>query len=323
MYKYLILIGFILVYFLYKYQKVEHYINLVDNGSFKKGEFSKNNSGTNHGNTSVKLINPGESSYVLEQNTHSQGYKINATVQPNTSYKIGVWVSYKLWNGNKNNFHISFSNKCGKNTTLNDSGKIVMTKKINNTTWYYRTFIFTVPNNSDGRLELYIGYIPTASKGLRYYTDIKLEKYYELINNLPNKDELILFLSGFHEESLKDSSLVWKDISMNGNDLHFTSPLTKESNFLILENEATLSPSDKIIPNNKNFVFIWSGKMGEFSIGDLIEVFSNNKYGMGIKISYKTTIGVNNKLIISIGKEIIEYTPDRALAYQSARCCGW
>ena len=47
--------------------------------------------------------------------------------------------------------------------------------------------------------------------------------------------------------------------------------------------------------------------MGEFSIGDLIEVFCNNKYGMGIKISYKTTIGVNNKLIISIGKEIIEY----------------
>ena len=200
MYKYLILIGFILVYFLYKYQKVEHYINLVDNGSFKKGEFSKNNSGTNHGNTSVKLINPGESSYVLEQNTHSQGYKINATVQPNTSYKIGVWVSYKLWNGDKNNFYISFSNKCGKNTTLNDSGKIVQTKKINNTDWYYRTFIFTVPNNSDGRLELYIGYKPTASKGLRYYTDIKLEKYYELIDNLPNKDELILFLSGFHDE---------------------------------------------------------------------------------------------------------------------------
>ena len=109
MYKYLILISFILVFFLNKYEKlkIEHYINLIDNGSFKKGEFSKNNSGTNHGNNSVKLINPGESSYVLEQNTDSQGYKINATVNPNTSYKVGAWVSYKLWNGDKNNFHIS------------------------------------------------------------------------------------------------------------------------------------------------------------------------------------------------------------------------
>ena len=47
--------------------------------------------------------------------------------------------------------------------------------------------------------------------------------------------------------------------------------------------------------------------MDEFSAGDLIEIYANNKYGRGIKISYKNSVGINNKLIISIGGEIIEY----------------
>ena len=177
MYRYLILITIaLLCIFLYKSNKPEHYINLIDNGSFKDGAFSPNNLGTNYGNSVIKLINPGESSYILEQTHVSEGYKLNTTVVPNISYKLSTWVAYKSWDGNKNTFHISFSKKCGKNTINTNPGKIISTKTINNTVWDYRTFIFSIPNNSDGRVEIYIGYKPSATSGLRYYTDIKLEK---------------------------------------------------------------------------------------------------------------------------------------------------
>ena len=94
---------------------------------------------------------------------------------------------------------------------------------------------------------------------------------------------------------------------MNGNDMHFKSPIVIENSHLILEDQSTLPESDKIITNENNFFIIWSGIFNEFTKGNFLEIYANNSFGTGIKIFYQTTVGVDNKIIIKIGREIIRY----------------
>ena len=66
---------------------------MIDNGSFKDKKFSSDNPGSNLGNTIVNLITR-QSSFVLEQTSESQGYKLNIDVVPSPDIKLVLGLPY-------------------------------------------------------------------------------------------------------------------------------------------------------------------------------------------------------------------------------------
>ena len=97
-----ILLG-IIIFLIYSNKRVkveENFQNLIDNGSFEGGKYSSNNVGSNLGNTIVKKINPGKSSFVLRQtakigNTIKRTrYQMTAIVLPSISYRISLWCAH-------------------------------------------------------------------------------------------------------------------------------------------------------------------------------------------------------------------------------------
>uniref|UniRef100_A0A6C0IV99 Uncharacterized protein n=1 Tax=viral metagenome TaxID=1070528 RepID=A0A6C0IV99_9ZZZZ len=302
----------ILLYFIFKPKNIENFSNLISNSDFKDGSFgsfTSNNIGSNYGHTIIKLLNPGESSYVLQQDKNSDGYKITSSIMPNTTYKLSVWLAYSIdWDGAKNLFKITQSKKTDKNTDIIHGGDLVESKTVNNLVWMKKEYTFTTSSDSDNRIEITIGFQPKSTVGFRYFTNITLQKFYHLLDKLPIKSGLMMFLSGHHSESLKNETLVWKDISMNANDLHFEKSITKnDSNSLILDNLGKLSSSNTLIPDENNFVIIWTGIFDEYSEGSFLEFDANNDYNKGLKIYYKNNIGVDNKIVIEIGKNKITY----------------
>ena len=92
----------------------------------------------------IKLLNPGESSNVLQQDKNSNGYKTTSKITPNTTYILSVWVAYSTdWDGNKNLFKISQSQKSDKNIHTIDAGELVESKTIDNIVWMKKEYIFT------------------------------------------------------------------------------------------------------------------------------------------------------------------------------------
>ena len=140
--KNLLIIGiiiFILLLITYLYRKCyinsEGFENLIDNGSFENGQLSKLNTGSNLGNNTIKMINPGKSSYVLRQNTVNNKsskktrYQINLNINLNTNYKISTWVGYSNdWDGNYNIFNLSFYTKCNSNDIIVNSYRTLYIK---------------------------------------------------------------------------------------------------------------------------------------------------------------------------------------------------
>lgn len=287
----------------------ENYTNLIDNGSFEDGKFSKNNVGSNLGNTIVKKINPGKTSYVLRQtgkigeDIKKTRYQMSVKVIPGAEYIIDLWVLYdKLWNGNKNLFNITLHKDCGDSEIIIQDGIKKEDKLVDNHLWEKRALIFNIPNNSNGKIDIYIGYDPQNSLGYRWITDINLQRYYPLIKDLPVKDNLILYVSGHKSESFENNKLIWNDISMNGRDFKFNDRVSLlNKNLDILSQEAKGHPSNIIVPKENSFSFIWSCSMNEFTKGTFLEIFANNKSNIGIKIDFNNKVGINNEVNIYIG----------------------
>ena len=200
-----ILLGFIICWFSFikSNKSFEKFTNLIDNGSFEKGKYSKNNVGSNVGNNIIKKINPGKTSYVLRQSANINGkikktrYQMSLDIIPGAEYIISSWVLYAdNWDGNNNIFNLTLHRNCGDSELIINEGLKTKEEIINKEMWIKKEFIFTVPNNSNGKIDIYIGYDPQNNKGYRYITDINLQRHYPLIKDLPIQDNLILYVSG-------------------------------------------------------------------------------------------------------------------------------
>jgi hypothetical protein len=312
-----ILIGLIILFLNLSKSNIiqENYINLIDNGSFEKGEYSKNNVGSNLGNTIIRKINPGKTSYVLRQTGIIGGkikktrYQISVKVLSGAEYVIELWSLHtNNWDGNKNLFNITMYRDCGDSEILIHEGKKIGEKMINNELWEKRNLIFTIPNNSNGKIDIYIGYDPKNNKGYRFITDIDLQRHYPLISDLPIKDNLILYVSSNKKESFEDNNMIWNDLSMNGRDIKFEDKVSLTNNHLVINKFKGIgSKSNIIVPDQNAFSIIWSCTMKEFTKGTFLEIFANNKANIGIKIHYENKVGIDNFITIMIGHNVYKY----------------
>lgn len=308
-----ILLGFIIccASFIKSNKSLEKFTNLIDNGSFEKGKYSKNNVGSNIGNNIIKKINPGKTSYVLRQSANINGkikktrYQMSLDIIPGAEYIISSWVLYAdNWDGNNNIFNLTLHRNCGDSELIINEGLKTKEEIINKEMWIKKEFIFTVPNNSNGKIDIYIGYDPQNNKGYRYITDINLQRHYPLIKDLPIQDNLILYVSGDKKQSFENNNTIWNDLSMNGRDIKFNDRVSLNNKQLeIRKLKGTGSESNLIVPNQNKFAFVWSCSMKSFTEGTFLEIFANNKSNIGIKIYFKNKVGINNIMVLSIGSK--------------------
>jgi len=244
------------------------------------------------GNKLIKLSNPGKSSYVLQQTgklddpTIKNYYLSNIdTIKPNTSYKINSWVSYTNdWNGNYNIYNLVFDTDNGKNEILTDKGTVIDRKKVQDLTWELREYSFNSPANSTKNLKIYLGYHADNKNGYRYFADLELIRDYPLIPKLPIAEGIISFHSSHLDKSKNLNSVIWKDLTMEGNDIKFENNIyNNDKKIIISGNKGLGGNSMSIIPKITDFTIFWSGEFENFTNGLLFHL-KNLSYEIQIVI---------------------------------------
>lgn len=306
-------IGIILysIYYLCK-SKLETFENLIPNGNFNNGEMS-NDSLHNIGNATIIMENPGDSSYVLKQSALTDSeektrYQLNLEINPGKTYKIKCWVTYdEDWDGNFNLFNILTYNNCGKTDIISANGILIDRKQINDYIWELREHTFSIPSNSIGKIEIYLGYDPKNTIGSRYIANVSLNRDHGIINNTPLVDDIIVFLSAHHNNSINSDTKIWKDASTNGNDFYLDKETIIDDKYVDLKISHINGPqSKKLIPNDRQFTIFFSGISEEYTTGEIFSLYSNNVYNIGLNIILQSNIGVDNKMIVEmIGNKYI------------------
>lgn len=153
--------------------------NLFTNGAFSKGTGIPQESDSNPTNTIIKMKNPGDSDYVLQQNGNYTEYQINLTTElaANTTYVMSGWYTKSSdYNGADTMFHARAHSLSGAhNATGTDLGTVLYTVNIDGVQWKYCYQTITTPADYS-TFNWYVGYGQPSHNGYRYYTNIKLER---------------------------------------------------------------------------------------------------------------------------------------------------
>ena len=288
----IVLLSIIGIYLYCNSASIEGYDNLINNGNFEGGNLSNQASGSTSGNNIIKMDNPGKSSFVLEQTAIESGktrYQLSIDIKKGTNYKLSSWVCYSSdWDGNFNLFSLVIHKNNGSNVTLVENGTQTETKLLGKKIWRKMVFKFQTPVDTNGKIDVFIGYNPENSLGKRYVTDIELVQDYPLLEDIPVNKGLILFLSAHHNNSLSLNSNIWKDISQSGNDFELENEIISNNSWISLEqNKIVGPPSNLLIPDENKFTLIFSTKMNSYNAGEFLNINANNAYNKGVLVYFK------------------------------------
>tara|TARA_Y100000385_G_C13100600_1_gene644299 strand:+ start:1797 stop:3848 length:2052 start_codon:yes stop_codon:yes gene_type:complete len=268
---------------------IENYSNMIDNYDKIEDNFTKN-----MGNQRIKLSNPGKDSYVIQQtgkiddDSVKNYYPIQiSTIKPNTSYKVSSWVSYTDdWDGKYNIYNLVFDTDYGKTKVLSEKGTVIDRKKVQNLLWELREYSFNSPVDSTKNLKILLGYDANNKNGYRYFTDLELFRDYPLIPKLPIAEGIISFHSTHLDKSKNLNSSIWKDLTMEGNDIKFDSNIdNSDKQINISNNKGVGSNSISIMPKISDFTIFWSGEFETFTSGLLFHLKN---------LSYEILISIQN-----------------------------
>ena len=287
---------------------------LITNGSFQNGKDINNFHGDKVGNSIVAYPNPGKSSYVIRQtakvnsqNYYPTKYPIMVDVKPNLFYKLSAYVNYSSdYDGNTDLFYILTYRDNDEPNIISGSGKTSNQQKIYNNQWENKYFIFQVPSDCNGKIDIYLGYHPQNTKGYRYLTDIKLEMFHPLLGNYPVIEQLKLLMISFNKDSYNgtNSGKIWKDITGIGNDFNWVNnPKWNKFDGFELNNNKLIGKDLKEIISSLNDFSIAIFMQGAYNnSGNLIQVDSkNSKLSLEISSSYDTSfikLSMNQRIII-------------------------
>lgn len=287
---------------------------LINNGSFQNGKDITNFHGDKVGNSIVAYPNPGKSSYVIRQtakvnsqNHYPTKYPIMVDVKPNLFYKLSVYVNYSSdYDGNTDLFYILTYRDSNEPNIISGAGKVSHQEKIYNNKWEKKIFIFQVPPDCNGKIDVYLGYHPQNTKGYRYLTDIQLDLFHPLLGSYPVIEQLKLLMISFNKDSYNgnNSDKVWKDITGIGNDFNWsnTPKWNKFDGFDISNNKLVGTDLKEIITDLEDFSIVLFMQGVYNNSGTLLEVDSkNSKVSLEISSSYDTSfikIQIKNRIII-------------------------
>ena len=192
-----ILLVALLLYKLFPFNREN--FELINNGSFNKCSDISSFINKKGNNKIITMKNPvPESDCVLAQgfkNSHKTFYEVENKVRPSMAYECSCWYfETDDWNGTDNVINIILPNKNGENHLPPCSLKKIETKVVDNNTWTKVSTKFKVPNDSNGKISIYLGYLPSASKGSRYITNLSLTIDIPGIKNFPATNSLTSML---------------------------------------------------------------------------------------------------------------------------------
>jgi hypothetical protein len=296
--------------------------NLIKNGSFEAGKNPLQFTNQNGYNKIINKINPGKSSYVLEQmkspNELITYYELTCSNQKNSKYLLYFWLC--VTDSNKNDIdmeeldaskliNIKIQNEDFSNDIPEIHYNIIQKIKMNkdSNSWYLMKYDFISGHNTQNKMQIYLNYSPLQFEHY-YFTDLSL--YRELIDaqNFIYNDGLICYMDGYSYES---NSTTWHDLSGSGNDLFWSNiPIVDYTKgFINLLNYKITGFSSDLLSNHPFTILFCLNNNYENIASDvhvneedsqtdltLISIPGNNRYAFEIKIK-------NNYLSLMTGKE--------------------
>lgn len=282
----------------------EHFTNsdtrLIQNGSFQYGEAPKQYVEKKGSYEIVKVLNPGNSSYVL-QNTGSDGYyKLQVPVKSGKKYSISYWIGKSdTWDGRDKNFNI----KVGKRV-LSGDGKLLASKRIDTTNWNKYRYTFKINQSDPNTVEIYLGYQSGSTSGDRFFTDLTM---YPMVGDnqgfpISLRDGLETYINTANPESC-GGGRVMKDLSTQGYDMTW-------KNKPSIEDDHINTRGNQLVGKVK------SGKIETFTVSVVLKPIKSAKdKGVLVKIPGNQNVALmvemmNNMggLDITVGSKTFSYT---------------
>ena len=205
--------------------------NLIVNGNFANGQGSPQEVGSNPTNTIVALANPGDTGWVLQQTGNYAEYQLNISsgMSASTTYVMSGWYAKSAnYVGADVMFHSRAYAAGGSHVATGFGiGSLIYSTVVNGITWEFRYQAFTTPSDFTGYFEWYVGYGTNNTGGVRYYTNLRLEKgTYPSIRDLSGNGNTGEFVNGTTFSSANAGSL-----SFDGTNDYLTIPHNASLNF--------------------------------------------------------------------------------------------
>ena len=207
----------------------EHFTNsdnrMIQNGSFQYGESPKQFVEKKGDYEVIKMSNPGNSSYALQQVGSNGYYMLRIPVEAGKKYALSYWIGKSdTWNGRDKNFNIKLGQR-----VLSGDGKLVGSKRVDTANWNKYRYNFKVEKGDPSSAEVYLGYKPGANQGERYFTDLNM---YPMIGDnqgfpVSLRNGLESYINTANPES-SGGRRVMKDLSTRGNDMIWKNKPSRE-----------------------------------------------------------------------------------------------
>ena len=243
-------------------------INLILNGTFLNGSDIQNQIHKSGINKIIMLKNPGQSSYVLEQDKSVDltYYQITSSCEKNSKYVLMFWlcvsnnskpidslddlnfeqlIKVKIQNTDYSNFVPKFNYNIIQKVIMNDNSNI----------WYLIKYDFITGSNVGTNMDIYLNYSNNLLFDKYYFTSISLFRTLVDAENFSYNNNLISYVDGYKYEI---NSTTWHDLSGHGNDLFWSNiPLTDYATKSIntLNFKLTGFPSNKLSSESFTILF--------------------------------------------------------------------
>lgn len=294
---YVIIISILLIiYYMSSRKQLETFddYNLIKNGNFKNGEDIDGVSSQEKNFEIIPIANPGNTSYVLKQISYnSKGYHINIDVIPNQYYYLSYWrANNSAYNGLDNDLEVY-----GNNDKLSKKGTIIDKQTVEGYEWKKIQYIIYSSNHNQVTIKL--GSIGSFTAGYRLFSDLVFKNY---LPTLPDFE---------HHKNLEAAYLIDSKTKTNTqiiksktgkHDIEFDSSIAIYDNMLnIKNNTGSISNGNKLFGKVFSVIFSYDGNENEF--GSLFKAHAINDINSGINIDLLYSIGVNNRLSLTIGEK--------------------
>ena len=263
---------------------LENFSNLINNGNFSNSNNISSYVNQNGYNKIIKNINPGKSSYVLNQRkSDNTFYEFSIDVDINSSYILYFWiclnsnediqefdfekyVKLRIPKKDFNNYLPKIIYNIIKKTEYNDKSK-----------WFYIKCQFDTIENIQNKAFISLNF--NSKFDNLFITDLSAYKVLPDAKNFIYNKDLIYYGDA---NTYQGHNTIFKDLTGNGNDIYFSSiPTSELSNGYIDLNGVKIEGFNSNEINNREFtIFMIINKQNDYpKINSLVneEGNKNNK----------------------------------------------
>ena len=261
------------------------------------------NSKMNENYEMTQINNPSKNKFVLKQTSFTnQPYTIKVNVENHSEYKLTYWIGRDL-NYDGENDEVKIVDKNGNDILQDDElMEIVNHDYIK---WNKIKSIFKTYNDT---LSINIGSSGPFKKGIRYFADVQVRKYYSNLNDFEDitglKSHILLFNRKL-DISNGDTTSKFKDNSLNS-DLNFDDKLPQHVKGALLNKTQGNINNFDIMNSEKLTIFIaYTPKV--YEEGSLFYVSKSHDTKSNINIEIYTKENIDNYIRVAIRNQIFVY----------------